>query len=751
MPSILPPFELPDRSIKVSIDRGGTMADAYASWPTANGELKEVVVKLLSVDPSNYPDAPTEACRRVLEMATGTSIPRGQKLDVSKFDYIRLSTTVATNALLERKGAKHAFVVTKGFRDLLRINNQSRPSIFALKVQRPGVLYDNVLEVDERVTLVGYSYDPEADKNAVEFDEAGKVVSAHEGEIVRGVSGEPVRIMRKPDLERVRMDLQALYDGGIRSVAICFVHSFTFPDHENAVAAIASDVGFTQVSVSSTLSPQIKAVPRATSASVDAYLNPVLGEYLRGFFKGFDDELRDTGRVEFMTSEGTLVDVKNFSGLRSILSGPAGGVVGYSATSWSDKHRTPIIGFDMGGTSSDVSRFDGKFETTYETTTAGVSIQTPQLDINTVAAGGGSCLTFKNGLFHAGPESAGAHPGPVCYLKHGPLAVSDANLVLGRLFPDYFPKIFGPTEDQPLGREAAVAAFEKVREQINRETGKNMSLDEVAAGFIKVANEVMARPVRALTEARGFSTSKHILAAFGGAGGQHACELARTLGITQILIHRYSSILSAYGMALSSRAYDRSEPCAAEFTAETKSTFLPRLDRLKEDVRVELRRQGFAEDRIELECYLNMRYDGSDTSLMTLAPSDGSNDFGSAFEALYKSEFGFNLDKKAIMVDDVRVRGIGKTFDSLGESVLSEIDATTFSAEGVDAKAEKEHASMYFESTGRINVPVFKLDDLEKGDVVRGPGAIVDGTQTLILDPGAEAKICSRHVYITLS
>ncbi|GAA5920939.1 hypothetical protein JCM3775_004014 [Rhodotorula graminis] len=751
MPSILPPFELPDNSIKVSIDRGGTMADAYASWPTADGGLNEVVVKLLSVDPSNYPDAPTEACRRVLEMATGTTIPRGRKLDVRKFDYIRLSTTVATNALLERKGAKHAFVVTKGFRDLLRINNQSRPSIFALKVQRPGVLYDNVLEVDERVTLVGYSYDPEADKNTVQFDDDGKVVSEHEGEIVRGVSGEPVRIMRKPDLERVRADLQALYDGGIRSVAICFVHSFTFPDHEQAVAAIASDIGFTQVSVSSTLSPQIKAVPRATSASVDAYLNPVLGEYLRNFFNGFDDELRDAGKVEFMTSEGTLVDVKNFSGLRSILSGPAGGVVGYSATSWSDEHRIPIIGFDMGGTSSDVSRFDGKYETTYETTTAGVSIQTPQLDINTVAAGGGSCLTFKNGLFHAGPESAGAHPGPVCYLKDGPLAVSDANLVLGRLFPDYFPKIFGATEDQPLGREASVAAFEEVRKQINAETGKDMSLDEVAAGFIKVANEVMARPVRALTEARGFSTSKHILAAFGGAGGQHACELARTLGITQILIHRYSSILSAYGMALSSRAYDRSEPCAAEFTAETKSTFLPRLDRLKKDVRVELKRQGFADDRIELECYLNMRYDGSDTSLMTLAPSDGSFDFGTAFEALYKSEFGFNLDKKAIMVDDVRVRGIGKTFDSLGESVLSEIDATTFSGEGVDSKAEKKRASMYFESTGRINVPVYRLEGLDKGDVVQGPGAIVDGTQTLILDPGAEAKICSRHVYITLS
>lgn len=291
-------------------------------------------------------------------------------------------------------------------------------------------------------------------------------------------------------------------------------HSFNcFSDHENLVASIAKDIGFTQISVSSQLSPQIKAVPRATSASADAYLNPILKEYLRGFFKGFDDSLAagtSGARVEFMTSEGTLVEVSHFSGLRSILSGPAGGVVGYSLTSWDEEKRTPVIGFDMGvsgassdfpvfsstrcclqGTSSDVSRFDGRFEKTYETTTAGVSIQTPQLDINTVAAGGGSCLTFRNGLFRAGPESAGAEPGPACYRKGGPLAITDANLVLGRLFPDYFPKIFGKTENEPLSREASISAFEELRKEINAHNrehgqGKEMSLDEVAFGFIKV-------------------------------------------------------------------------------------------------------------------------------------------------------------------------------------------------------------------------------------------------------------------------
>ncbi|GAA5962134.1 hypothetical protein JCM8115_006599 [Rhodotorula mucilaginosa] len=759
MPSILPAYTVPDNSIRISIDRGGTFTDVHTSWPDASGERQEQVLKLLSVDPSNYADAPTEACRRVLELATGQRYPRGVKLDTSKFDYIRLSTTVATNALLERKGARHAFVTTKGFRDLLRINNQARPNIFALNVRRPEVLYESVLEVDERVTLVGYTYDTDYAKNAPQFDESGKLLSDHEGEIVQGISGEAVRILKKPDEAKVRADLQAIYDKGVRCLAICLVHSYTFPRHELVVADIARELGFEQISISSQLSPQIKAVPRATSASADAYLNPVLGAYLQGFFKGFEDSLgqgTSKARVEFMTSEGTLVPVAKFSGLRSILSGPAGGVVGYSLTSWDEKRKVPVIGFDMGGTSTDVSRFDGRFEKTYESTTAGVSIQTPQLDINTVAAGGGSCLTFRNGLFHTGPESASAHPGPACYRKNGPLAITDANLVLGRLVPEYFPHIFGPTEDQPLSRDESVKAFEKLREEINaynlsEGNGREMSLDEVAYGFIKVANEVMARPVRSLTEARGFSTGKHILAAFGGAGGQHACELARTLGITQILIHRYSSILSAYGMALSNRAYEQQEPCAVEYNESNKAGLQSRLDRLSGEVVAELNRQGFSGKHVEVEHYLNMRYDGSDTALMTLAPTDGSNDFKTAFEANYRAEFGFLIEGKSIIVDDVRVRGIGKSFDEMPGSVLEEAATTTFSSAGVDSKAEKATASMYFQQSGRINVPVFKLESLATGDKVDGPAAIVDGTQTLILDPGSEAKICSRHVYITLS
>ncbi|GAA5835484.1 hypothetical protein JCM3766R1_006429 [Sporobolomyces carnicolor] len=759
MPSATVLAAVPDHSIRISCDRGGTFLDCWCSWKVEGEKSRrEKVFKLLSSDPSNYQDAPTEACRRVLEHVTGKSYPRGVKLPTEKIEYIRLSTTVATNALLERKGARHAFIVTKGFRDLLRIGNQSRPDIFALNIVRPEVLFDEVLEVDERVTIVGYTHNPRFAEEAVKFDESGKVISDHEGEIVQGISGEAVEILRKPDAAKIRVDLQELYDRGLRCIAICFAHSYTFPQHEQLVADLAHEIGFTQISVSSHLSPQIKMVPRGTSATADAYLSPVLKEYINGFFKGFEDELKagsSGARVEFMTSEGTLVEVENFSGLRSVISGPAGGVVGCAKTSWDEERKIPVIGLDMGGTSTDCSRYAGQFETVYESTTAGVSLFSPSIDVNTVAAGGGSLLTFRNGLFEAGPHSAGSHPGPVCYRKGGSLAVTDANLVLGRVLPDHFPKIFGKTEDQPLDRDASVAAFEALRKEINaynvsHGTGKELSLDEVAIGFIKVANEVMARPIRSLTEARGFRTGSHLLSAFGGAGGQHACELAKNLGISKIIIHQYSSILSAYGMALSNRAYEQQEPCAMEYNDSTRSSIMSRIERLSAKVKAELQHQGFEDDLIEIEPYLNMRYDGSDTSLMTLAPSDGSFDYHSAFETAYRNEFGFLLDSKAIMVDDVRVRGIGKSHEGLGESTLSEADRFEFVAVDVDHKREPKYASMYFESTGRSDVPIFLLDKLAPGELVHGPAALLDGTQSIILTPDAVAKVCSRAVYIEL-
>ncbi|PPR05011.1 hypothetical protein CVT24_010204 [Panaeolus cyanescens] len=790
---------IPDHSIRICADRGGTFCDVHASYPDPQNpdERKELVVKLLSQDRGNYEDAPTEGIRRVLEIVTGDKIPRGQVLKTDKIgacltpisliagglltiqnwfgilEYIRLSTTVATNALLERKGHKHALLITKGFKDLLLIGNQSRPKIFDLNIRRPSPLYSTVLEVDERVTLVGFTSDPKAEEHAVQFDEDGNVVRGYRGKgwdgvndaegpgkIVRGLSGEAVRILKVPDEEAIRKDLEKLYADGYRSLAIVLVHSYTYPNHENIVGKIARDVGFTHVSESAQLLPMIKMVPRGVSSTADAYLTPILKEYLDGFFNGFDAKLRDgnlrTPRVEFMGSDGGLVDLNNFSGLKSILSGPAGGVVGYALTSWDEKRKTPIIGLDVGGTSTDVSRFDGRYEVVYETTTAGVTIQSPQLDINTVAAGGGSCLTFRNGLFLAGPESAGAHPGPACYRKGGPLAVTDANLLLGRLVTDYFPKIFGKSEKEALDIEASRSAFEKVAEEINQSYGeRKLSLDEIVYGFVKVANETMARPIRALTEARGHATSKHILASFGGAGGQHACEIASLLGIKTILIHRYSSILSAYGLALADRVYELQEPCSTFYTPQNKSSLISRLNKMEAVVREELRNQGFQESRIHTERMLNMRFEGTDTALMVLPNEkeqngDDGEDFEAAFKRVYKSEFGFLLDTKSIIVDDIKVRGIGKTFDTLGKSVYEEVAKITQKHLEHDAKIETRH-SVYFDKVGRVDdTPVYLLDVLEVGDVVKGPAMIIDNTQTIVVVPGAKALLTSKHLYITL-
>ncbi|KAH7886806.1 Hydantoinase/oxoprolinase-domain-containing protein [Phlebopus sp. FC_14] len=763
--------DIPDRSIRICADRGGTFCDVHASYPDPHNpnERKELVVKLLSQDPANYADAPTEGIRRVLEIVAGREIKRGTVLETGKIDYIRLSTTVATNALLERKGHKHALLITKGFKDLLLIGNQSRPKIFDLNIRRPSPLYSEVVEVDERVTLVGYTSDPKAEEHAIQWNEDESVKRGYKGpgwdgvsnaegpgDIVRGLSGEAVRILKRPDVELVKRDLQRLYNAGYRSLAIVFVHSYTFPDHETHIGRLAREMGFTQVSESSQLLPMIKMVPRGVSSTADAYLTPILREYLDGFFKGFDEKLKDgrvtSPRVEFMGSDGGLLDLNNFSGLKSILSGPAGGVVGYALTSWDEEKKYPIIGIDVGGTSTDVSRFDGRYEVVYETTTAGVTIQSPQLDINTVAAGGGSCLTFRNGLFLAGPESAGAEPGPACYRKGGPLAVTDANLLLGRLIPEYFPKIFGKAESESLDISASKLAFEELAKEINEGQEHLLDLDEIIYGFIKVANETMCRPIRALTEARGYSTGKHVLASFGGAGGQHACEIASLLGIKTILIHRYSSILSAYGLALADRAYELQEPSSTFYSSYTRSPLVIRLDRMTKEVREELARQGFEGDRVTVERMLNMRFEGTDTALMVLPNStdgDGNEDFEAAFKRVYKSEFGFLLETKTIIVDDVKVRGIGKTFDSLGESVYSEVDR--IQTKLVDRAKASSTNSVYFDKVGRVHdTPVYLLDKLSVGDEVTGPAMIIDNTQTIVVVPGARAVLTSKHLYITL-
>ncbi len=492
--------------LQFAIDRGGTFTDVFARR-SDTGAVR--VMKLLSVDPQNYPDAPREGIRRVLEAETGRPHPKGEPIPTAAIEWIRMGTTVATNALLERKGERSALLVTKGFRDLLFIGNQARPELFNLHIPPPSVLYDEVVEVDERILL---------DNPRCQLDK---------GSFRRetSVTEETVFVTRELNEGSVRQELEALLDKGIRSLAVVFMHSYMHPKHEEKVGALARKMGFRQVSLSSQVMPMIRVVNRGFTATVDAYLTPCIRAYVDGFSSGFENKLRGVN-VTFMQSDGGLTRMDDFCGSRAIISGPAGGVVGFARTTHGRETDLPVIGFDMGGTSTDVSRFAGSFDHVFESSTAGVTVQAPQLDVNTVAAGGGSMLFFRAGLFAAGPESAGAHPGPVCYKKGGPLTITDANLCLGRILPEHFPKIFGPNEDEPLDSASARRAFEALAEAVNefhRKEGGNqgdLTVEQVAMGFIRVANETMCRPIRALTQGKGHDTSHHALACFGGAGGQ---------------------------------------------------------------------------------------------------------------------------------------------------------------------------------------------------------------------------------------
>ncbi|CEN61262.1 Putative 5-oxoprolinase [Aspergillus calidoustus] len=731
------PHKLQGPSIKIAIDRGGTFTDCLG---IVDGR-DDIVVKLLSQDPANYADAPIEGIRRILEQATGKPLPREEKLSFSDFSStsIRMGTTVATNALLERKGERHALLVTKGFKDALRIGTQSRPKLFALNIQRPDVLYEDVVEVHERVTVEDYQQNPSPDRGSLEK------ALASDAALKRGVSGEIIRVLEPLDEVSTRANLQQLHDKGYRSVAVCLVHAYTFQEHELAIERIAQEIGFTQISLSSQLLPMIKMTSRGASATADAYLTPVIQRYIEGFRAGFKDGLRSADtRCEFMQSDGGLATFDKFNGLRAVLSGPAGGVVGYAGTSFDETDRKPVIGFDMGGTSTDVSRYDGKLEHTFENTISGVAVMAPQLDINTVAAGGGSILFWRHGLFVVGPESAGAHPGPACYRKGGPLTVTDANLFLGRLLPDYFPKIFGPNENEPLDVGIVRRRFTELAEQINQETGQSKSPEEIALGFIQVANESMAKPIRALTEARGYDTSAHNLACFGGAGGQHACAIASSLSIRTVIIHRYSSILSAYGMALADVVHEAQEPASGVLTPEAMASINQRITALKSKVATALTSDGIAADQVSHEVYLNLRYQGTDNALMVLQPADG--DFIAEFVKEHHREFSFTFPGRDILVEDIRVRGVGKATTVPSEAPQKEL--ASVATVPIDCSTQDDSSVVYFASTGRVTTPVFFLDNLQPGSQIHGPAMIIDKTQTIVIEPNATATILSRHVIL---
>jgi len=697
------------RQFRFSIDRGGTFTDIYAEIP---GEEGFRVVKLLSEDPQNYPDAPREGIRRILQDVTGQSITPDQ-VTTENIEWIRMGTTVATNALLERKGARTALVTTKGFGDLLRIGNQSRAHLFDLIIKKPELLYERVIEVDARVRPLQ------------------KQERQQEKKWVTATTGENLLVLAEPDREQVKAQLEEIYASGIRSIAVVLMHAFIFTDHELFIGAIAQEVGFTQISLSHQVMPMIKIVSRGDTTTIDAYLTPHIQQYLEGFRSGFVNQLKDTSLL-FMQSDGGLVSADRFKGCNAVLSGPAGGVVGYAMTTYEEMNQQPVIGFDMGGTSTDVSRFGGDYELVHEAETAGVRIQAPQMNISTVAAGGGSRLFFRNGMFEVGPESAGAHPGPVCYRKNGYLAITDANLLLGRLQADFFPKIFGKTQDQALDFECSKKAFEELAQIINHDYAQKgyqeLSLEEVALGFIRVANEVMVRPIREISVMRGYDIKEHVLACFGGAGGQHACAIARELGISKIFIHRFSGILSAYGMGLADIVVEKQEPSSFRYGNQTWESIELRLQNLESSARQELEPQCSVDQSIEIKKYLNLRYEGTDTAIMVLEPEDKK--YEKAFKTTYLREFGFVLEGRDILVDDIRVRAITKS----GSSQKSAIKAK----EGIPTPVTQ--SGCYFEG-GWQTTPTYLLDDLGAGQCLPGPAIIMQGTSTILIEPGCDAEI----------
>ncbi|XP_053788951.1 LOW QUALITY PROTEIN: 5-oxoprolinase, partial [Vidua chalybeata] len=719
-----------------AIDRGGTFTDVFARCP--GGRVR--VLKLLSEDPA-YRDAPTEGIRRVLQEELGVPLPRDQPLDGSGIQWIRMGTTVATNALLQRRGERAALAVTRGFRHLLHIGTQARPRLFDLEVAMPDVLYEEVIEVDERLV-------PEQPDCHLPGSDTWPRV--------QGVSGVTLLVQRPLDVARLRRDLERVLARGIRSLAVLLLHSYAWPGHEQQVGALALELGFAQVSLSAAVAGMARAVPRGLTACADAYLSPGVRRYLRHFCRGFRHGLSGV-QVLFMRSDGGLTPMATFGGARAILSGPAAGVVGYARTTFDPRDGTPVIGFDMGGTSTDVSRYAGEFEHVFEATTAGVAIQAPQLDINTVAAGGGSRLFFRSGLYVVGPESAGAHPGPACYRKGGPLTVTDANLVLGRLLPEYFPRIFGPTEDQPLCRDTAVAAFRELAATIRAfqsaagdtggtggtgDTGDTggteaLSVEEVALGFIRVANEAMCRPIRALTQARGHDAARHVLACFGGAGGQHACAIARTLGMAKVFIHKHSGLLSALGLALADAVQEEQEPCALPYGPAAFPRLEERLRELERRCRDALRAQGFTPEQIRTEPFLHLRYEGTDCALMVSARghpahpgSCAAGDFLAAFTARYRQEFGFTIPGRAVLVDDLRVRGTGST---------EPVPETPLGPRGHPPRPETV-TRCYFEG-GYRDTPVYLLGELGSDHALPGPAILIDTNSTIVVEPGCVASV----------
>jgi 5-oxoprolinase (ATP-hydrolysing) len=694
--------------IRFSIDRGGTFTDVYADVPELGLVYTE---KLLSVDPAHYPDAPREGIRRILEKHIQTSLPQSSQLGTDSIEWIRMGTTVATNALLERSGADTALVISKGFGDLLFIGDQTRPDLFDLEIRKPEQLYKEVLEIDERVRLIQPDEKPD------------------QSDIIVGKSGERFLVLSRPDIITVRKGLQKIFDHGIHSLAVVCMHGYSVYEHEILIGELADEIGFSQISLSHQVMPQVKIVARGDTTLVDAYLSPHIHQYLASFRSGFVDRLKDTPLL-FMQSDGGLTVADHFKGSNAILSGPAGGVVGCGLSTFPETGKRPVIGFDMGGTSTDVSRYNGTYELSQETEIAGVRIQAPQMHIKTVAAGGGSRLFYRNGMMQVGPESAGAHPGPICYRKGGYLSITDANLFLGRLQANYFPHIFGPDENQALDVKAVDKAFRKLAERINIDTArlglKTKTVEEIALGFLEVGNETMIRPIREISVMRGYDIKEHVLSCFGGAGGQHACAIAAKLGIDTVFIHRHGGILSALGISLAQIVVDRQEAAAEILSQESLPHLEKRLHELEKLVREDFNQQCSNKAAVRVSRFLNLRFQGTDSSIMILMEEDRNP--AKSFREQYKQEYGFLLTGREILVDDVRVRLTGSE-PTLPRPLL------------IYKKNNKPNTlvNCYFYE-GWLSTPIYLLDEIPANKDFYGPAIIIQDGATILVEPGNNAR-----------
>ncbi|MFT3664962.1 hydantoinase B/oxoprolinase family protein [Piscinibacter sp.] len=662
------------------IDRGGTFTDIVGKRP--DGTL--VTHKLLSENPEQYRDAAVAGMRHLLGLGAD------EPITPDRVECVKMGTTVATNALLERKGEPTLLVITRGFRDALRIAYQDRPRLFERHIVLPELLYTRVIEAQERV----------------------------------GADGAVVEPL---DCDHLRERLWATHDAGLRSVAIVFMHGYRFPAHEKAAARLAREAGFTQVSVSHEVSPLMKLVGRGDTTVVDAYLSPILRRYV-------DQVAAEMPGVKlfFMQSSGGLADARAFQGKDAILSGPAGGIVGMVRTAQlasADLGGDKVIGFDMGGTSTDVSHFAGEFERAFETQVAGVRMRAPMMSIHTVAAGGGSILGFDGARLRVGPESAGANPGPACYRRGGPLAVTDANVMVGKLQPRWFPKVFGPNADQPLDCEVVAARFGELAARIAQATGTKRTPEEVAEGFIDIAVGAMASAIKKISVARGYDVTRYTLQCFGGAGGQHACRVADALGMDRVFVHPLAGVLSAYGMGLADQSVMREAAVELKLGAEALPAVAQRLDALAAQAEAELLRQGVAGGALRTHRRVHVRYEGTDSALVV--PFGALAEIEAAFEAAYRQRFAFLMKGRALVVEAVSVEAVGAG------------DAPAEPAQPLQAPAvmpEAETVRLF--SGGRWHEAALVLREAARpGLYVDGPAVIAERNATTVVEPGWRARV----------